>query len=120
MGCAESQGLSEELKKQRKRSEKLDKELRRTVNNNQHVHKILLLGAGGCGKSTIMKQMKEINGAQKSEEELKMFAGIIRNNLLSAVRAMAKQSTSMGVFDLEKKNNIAIGPTFSSAGPKEN
>mmetsp|Transcript_36974 Transcript_36974/g.68239 ORF Transcript_36974/g.68239 Transcript_36974/m.68239 type:complete len:372 (-) Transcript_36974:95-1210(-) len=120
MGCPQSVELTEELKEQQRRSDELAKELKRDVNSTKNVHKILLLGAGGCGKSTIMKQMKKINdGDNKDEKELQMFAQIVRNNLLTAVHSIAVQSTKMSVFELEKKTILPLVKRFQALDQKK-
>jgi ABC-type uncharacterized transport system fused permease/ATPase subunit len=46
------------------------------------VKRLLLLGPGGSGKSTIFKQMKVIYGNQYSEIERKQFRSIIYRSVL--------------------------------------
>jgi len=55
--------------------------------------KMLLLGAGESGKSTIFKQMKVINKSGYSEQELKEFLPVVHGNVVQSLNAM------IGAFD---------------------
>jgi len=61
------------------------KNIRRTV-------KLLLLGAGDSGKSTIAKQMKIIHLDGFTEEERAGFKTTIANNILTAMRTLIHQA----------------------------
>jgi len=60
--------------------------------------KVLLLGSGESGKSTIVKQMKIIHQNGYSEQELYMFRITILKNLLDSIKALA---LALRRFDLE-------------------
>lgn len=59
------------------RSKKLDIALANDSVVAGNIKKLLLLGAGGSGKSTIFKQMKVIYGLNYSEAERKRIAPVI-------------------------------------------
>jgi guanine nucleotide-binding protein subunit alpha len=52
--------------------------------------KVLLLGAGECGKSTILKQMKIINLNGFSDEEKAMYHSLCRRNTFDSVFNICK------------------------------
>lgn len=60
--------------------------------------KVLLLGSGESGKSTIVKQMKIIHQNGYSEQELYMFRITILKNLLDSIKALA---LAMRRFNME-------------------
>jgi GTPase SAR1 family protein len=64
---------------------KARKDIRRTV-------KLLLLGAGDSGKSTIAKQMKIIHLDGFSEEERMGYKTTIANNIVTAMRTLIHQA----------------------------
>jgi GTPase SAR1 family protein len=59
----------------------------------QKIVKMLLLGAGESGKSTIFKQMKVINKNGYSDAELKEFLPVVHGNVVQSLSAM------IGAFD---------------------
>lgn len=60
------------------------------------VNKLLLLGAGGSGKSTLFKQMITLYGKGFPESERKNYTTIIYNNILVAMRVLCEQSDKYG------------------------
>jgi len=56
------------------------------------VVKLLLLGAGESGKSTIFKQMKVIHGHGFSDEERLAYRGIIFSNIIYNMKTLCRQS----------------------------
>ncbi|KAF3490757.1 small G-protein GPA2 [Arthroderma uncinatum] len=61
MGCMNSKDVSPEMKEQGKQSAAIDKAIRADKKKYDRTVKILLLGAGESGKSTIIKQMRIIH-----------------------------------------------------------
>lgn len=57
--------------------------------------KLLLLGAGESGKSTIFKQMKVIYGKNFSAEERKMMLPTIYANIMAAVKILIEQAYAL-------------------------
>lgn len=81
-----------------------DLEIERTMAEDKKADgekvKLLLLGTGESGKSTIFKQMRIIYGSERSEEELRMFGVIVRSNTVVAVRKLCRLLNQLG---LERK-----------------
>jgi len=50
--------------------------------------KLLLLGAGESGKSTVFKQMRILYGSAKTDEDLKMYGVVVRSNIIVAIRKL--------------------------------
>lgn len=67
--------------------------------------KVLLLGAGESGKSTIFKQMKIINQNGYNQDECIMFRDIIFGNIIKSMKALVAASVSLGI-PLETQDNI--------------
>ena len=66
----------------RKKSDRIDKELLKSARDYENVVKLLLLGAGESGNSTIVKQMKIIQRDGYSNEEMNNFKPVIHSNCL--------------------------------------
>eukprot|EP01126_Amoeba_proteus_P036097 TRINITY_DN3665_c0_g1_i19.p1 TRINITY_DN3665_c0_g1~~TRINITY_DN3665_c0_g1_i19.p1 ORF type:complete len:159 (+),score=22.59 TRINITY_DN3665_c0_g1_i19:98-574(+) len=62
-----------------------------------NVIKLLLLGAGESGKSTVAKQMKIIHKNGFSEEELLSFSNVIHSNIYQAIRTMIQALDDLNV-----------------------
>mmetsp|Transcript_22248 Transcript_22248/g.33920 ORF Transcript_22248/g.33920 Transcript_22248/m.33920 type:complete len:447 (+) Transcript_22248:1057-2397(+) len=50
--------------------------------------KLLLLGTGESGKSTIFKQMRILYGSPKTDDDLRMYGVIVRSNIITAIRKL--------------------------------
>ena len=59
--------------------------------------KLLLLGTGQSGKSTIAKQFKIINSGNLDEDELVGYKDAIIENVLSSIKALVAASEEMGI-----------------------
>ena len=71
----------------------------------QHFVKVLLLGTGDAGKSTIVKQMKILHLNGFSEKEKKTFSHAIRGNLIETMVALVD---GMDQFDICFENNVSF------------
>lgn len=97
-GCL---SLDEEEKKARLRSEAIDRMLEADGREEENVIKILLLGAGESGKSTLVKQMKIIHNDGFTEDELESFKPTILDNL---VQSMKYVLNGMGLLRINLEN----------------
>lgn len=89
---------------------KADRELKKaqaeTEAQEEKKVKMLLLGAGESGKSTIFKQMKVINKDGYSKQELAEFKGIVHANACASMKSMIKAYEKLQVevpADLQTK-----------------
>eukprot|EP01097_Dermamoeba_algensis_P002971 TRINITY_DN2187_c0_g1_i1.p1 TRINITY_DN2187_c0_g1~~TRINITY_DN2187_c0_g1_i1.p1 ORF type:complete len:351 (-),score=101.15 TRINITY_DN2187_c0_g1_i1:167-1219(-) len=78
-------------------SKAIEQQLQRDRKTKDAELKILLLGAGESGKSTIAKQFRIINIGDYSQEELKEFRVFVYDNTLSSVKALANASETLGI-----------------------
>jgi len=78
---------------EKKRNAALAAEANKIEEKQKSIIKMLLLGAGESGKSTIFKQMKVINKNGYSEKELKEFVSIVHMNVCQSMNSM------LGGFD---------------------
>jgi len=96
MGC----GNSVEEREAKSRSKAIEKSLKQDGEKSQKEVKLLLLGAGESGKSTIVKQMKIIHDNGFTEEDHRRFKPVIYSNtitsLLAMLRAMEKLRIPLG------------------------
>ncbi|MES1920977.1 hypothetical protein MHBO_002583 [Bonamia ostreae] len=75
--------LSKEEKKQLMISKQIDKKATDDFKTVDEAIKVLLLGPGESGKSTLLKQMNNLYSKGYDEDETRSFIHIIRENLLT-------------------------------------
>lgn len=59
--------------------------------------RMLLLGAGESGKSTIFKQMRILYGAPRTEDETLMYGVVIRSNIIVAIKKLCMRLVDLGL-----------------------
>jgi len=91
MGC----GMSTEDKEGKARNEEIENQLKRDKLMQRNEIKMLLLGAGESGKSTILKQMKLIHEGSYSRDERESFKEIIFSNTVQSMRVILEAMESL-------------------------
>ncbi|KAJ7724588.1 G-protein alpha subunit [Mycena olivaceomarginata] len=84
-GCA-----SQPDRTSKRRSDEIDRQLKEDSKRCKQECKILLLGSGESGKSTIMKQMKIIHQDGFSPDELRAWRPTIHRNAVDSARAVCE------------------------------
>jgi len=106
MGACSSSLTPEELEK-RKRSRDFEAQMDKQAKQEAEKIKLLLLGAGESGKSTIFKQMKVIYGDQYSDAEKKQMLPTIYSNVLQAMKVLIEQAVTTNLIaQVEAKNQL--------------
>ncbi|KAI4824340.1 hypothetical protein KUCAC02_012862 [Chaenocephalus aceratus] len=72
------------------KSKDLEKQLQKDADKDAKTVKLLLLGAGESGKSTIVKQMKILHQGGYTKEEQLEFRGIVFGNILQSTLAIIR------------------------------
>jgi len=85
MGCVQSSGVDEEAKA---RNDEIESQLKRDRMMAKNEIKMLLLGAGESGKSTVLKQMKLIHHGGYNDQERESYKEIIFSNTIQSMRAI--------------------------------
>lgn len=94
MGCGSSKeaggggGGGDADTEQKKRSQAIDRKLEEDSKKLRRECKILLLGSGESGKSTIVKQMKIIHQNGYTQEERTLYRLTIYKNLVDCMKAL--------------------------------
>ena len=79
------------------KSSGIDRDLDRARQQEELKVKLLLLGAGESGKSTIFKQMRILHGSPRTEDDLRMYGVVIRSNIITAMRKLCSHLRSLGL-----------------------
>lgn len=74
----------------------------------QKTVKLLLLGAGESGKSTLVKQMKIIHGHGYTNEELLSYRPTVCDNLVSSMMAVMKAMLKLRINLQDQKNRTYV------------
>lgn len=90
--CSSDNNLTPEEKEkariEKQKSKALEKQAQDDNAADQQINKLLLLGAGESGKSTLFKQMITIYGKGFPLEERKTFEPIIYNNIITSMQCL--------------------------------
>ncbi len=85
MGCCGLNGDSKDDAEEAKRQKQKNKEIERMIQKDKQVyratHRLLLLGAGESGKSTLVKQMRILHDEPFTDEEKKQKIEEIKKNI---------------------------------------
>jgi GTPase SAR1 family protein len=107
--CASVDGLTEQEKRQYSIDKAVNRQLDRVqakdAQRDKIVKKLLLLGAGESGKSTLFKQMITIYGNGFPVEERKTYNAVIYTNTIACMRALCDASEAHGGVAQECKDS---------------
>ncbi|KAJ3050246.1 guanine nucleotide-binding protein subunit alpha [Rhizophlyctis rosea] len=81
----------------RARHNEIEKQLRHDRADAERSVKLLLLGSGESGKSTILKQFKLIHGQPYSDAERMSFRPAVLGNLMSCAKTLVEAMEKLGV-----------------------
>ena len=93
MGCR----VSKEQRQAAERSAMIDQRLRVENAISPRVIKLLLLGAGESGKSTIVKQMKIIHDKGFSSEECAYYKSLVYGNIIQSIQTLVKAMSTLNI-----------------------
>ncbi|KAI8145013.1 guanine nucleotide binding protein, alpha subunit [Fennellomyces sp. T-0311] len=91
----------------------IDKQIKHDQKRLNREVKILLLGAGDSGKSTVLKQMRLIHASGFSAAEREAFRLVIFGNILSAMQSLLESMNEMK-YTLDNQANWAYISLFES------
>jgi GTPase SAR1 family protein len=97
--CAADLGGSNEdaLSAESNRNKDIEKQLSKDKKKSDNLIKLLLLGAGESGKSTIAKQMKIIHLNGFGEDERRAFTIAIHTNIYHSIKSILEASQELGI-----------------------
>ncbi|KAI8577463.1 hypothetical protein K450DRAFT_251784 [Umbelopsis ramanniana AG] len=96
--------LSTDEKSDRDRSQQIDRQLEEDNKKLKRECKILLLGSGESGKSTIVKQMKIIHQNGYTTEELFSWRPTVYKNVIQSIKTLVTAAGLMGICFQEPRN----------------
>ncbi|KAK5244387.1 hypothetical protein LTR40_012309, partial [Exophiala xenobiotica] len=105
MGCTGSK-IQPQEKEASQRNARIDRQLRQDRKTETRTVKILLLGAGESGKSTIIKQMRIIHSNGFQDDERVQVRAVIYSNVVVAFRVLYEIMQDEKI-EFEDENNEA-------------
>jgi hypothetical protein len=88
-------------------SSKIDEALTANKIADNEKIKLLLLGTGESGKSTIFKQFRILYGTRKSDDDLRMYGVVVRSNTITAITKLCELTRDLGFEErLVEESNI--------------
>jgi len=99
--CSHDNNKEEFLDLDKNASSDVDNELMKDAIDQIFKFKVLLLGAGGSGKTTIMKQIKDLHGYSITDDMRKEYAVTLHNNVIDCMTALLTAVDSFG-YELEE------------------
>ncbi|KAK8726246.1 hypothetical protein OTU49_010167 [Cherax quadricarinatus] len=101
----------------RRQSRELEKKITAWMKDYKKAIKILLLGAGESGKTTIIKQMKILHISGFSPEEKREKAQDIRNNIMEGITTLTRNLDELNI-ELEQEENQEAKDYILSIDPE--
>jgi len=116
MGACASVELTQEQKDARKKNAQIDKELAATRGKLNQENKLLLLGTGESGKSTIFKQMKIISALGGfTKDETAYFKVVVYTNCITQMKVIVAAAAKLKIDTASNEANAAAGRISSMA-----
>jgi len=104
MGCQESK--SDEQKALEKTNRAVEAQLKKAKIDYNREIKLLLLGTGESGKSTVAKQMRILHADGFTQGELAQYKPVIYNNVVTSMKALVQAAQKFG-YDVAEANKEA-------------
>lgn len=114
MGACLSSSSVEDTSKMEKSSAAIDRQLEEDARRLKKECKILLLGSGESGKTTIVKQMKIIHQNGYSHDERVVFRSTIFKNILDGSKALCE---AMEKLEVEPASLATVVSPFLQLNP---
>ncbi|VDN04883.1 unnamed protein product [Thelazia callipaeda] len=100
MGLCQSQEAQEQLA----RNKAIERQLNQDKRTGSSIVKLLLLGAGECGKSTVLKQMQILHNNGFTEDEINERKAVVYNNTVTSMCAMLRAMDNILHLPLKDSN----------------
>ena len=108
-----------QLKEAFERSKKIDKKIRADGEKMAREIKLLLLGAGESGKSTIVKQMKIIHESGYSSDECLQYRPLVYSNTMQSMLAIIRAMETLRIEYNDPERSADAQKLFAFEEPVE-
>lgn len=112
MGCFGSKSINEcnsPYFEEKKISDAIDQSLHLTRQNKNKQIKLLLLGAGESGKSTVLKQLKLLHKGGFIQQERSQYAKVIWTDAIQSMKILIVHAKKLGIpLDCDQENSFLL------------
>ncbi|KAE8682614.1 Guanine nucleotide-binding protein alpha-1 subunit [Hibiscus syriacus] len=120
--CSKNHRYTEADAEENAQATEIERRIEQESKAEKHIQKLLLLGAGESGKSTIFKQIKLLFQTGFDEEELKSYISVIHANIYQTIKILydgskefAQNEVDSSKYVLSSENKV-IGEKLSEIG----
>ncbi|MCD7449896.1 guanine nucleotide-binding protein subunit alpha [Datura stramonium] len=120
--CSRNKHYSQADDEENAQTAEIERRIEQETKADKHIQKLLLLGAGDSGKSTIFKQIKLLFQTGFDEAELKNYIPVIHANVYQTIKILHDGSKELAQNELEASKyllsaeNKEIGEKLSEIG----
>ncbi|PKI76002.1 hypothetical protein CRG98_003552 [Punica granatum] len=120
--CSRNRGYDEADAEANAQAAEIERRIEQETKAEKHIQKLLLLGAGESGKSTIFKQIKLLFQTGFDDGELKSYIPVIHANVYQTIKILHDGSKELAQNDTESSKyvlateNKEIGEKLSEIG----
>ncbi|KAJ0967653.1 hypothetical protein J5N97_024570 [Dioscorea zingiberensis] len=122
--CSRQKPLCEADAEENAKGAEIERRIAQETKAEQHIHKLLLLGAGESGKSTIFKQIKLLFQTGFDEAELRSYTSVIHANVYQTIKVLYDGTKELAQNDIDSSkyvvslDNKEIGEKLSDIGSR--
>ncbi|XP_008802455.2 guanine nucleotide-binding protein alpha-2 subunit-like [Phoenix dactylifera] len=122
--CSRQKPYSEADAEENEQAAEIERRIAQETKAEQHIHKLLLLGAGESGKSTIFKQIKLLFQTGFDEAELRSYTSVIHANVYQTIKILYDGAKELGQNESDSSKyvvsieNKEIGEKLSAIGSR--
>lgn len=120
--CSRHHNYNQADTEENAQTEEIERRIERETKAENHIQKLLLLGAGESGKSTIFKQIKLLFQTGFDEAELKSYISVIHANVYQTIKILYDGSKEFAQNETDSSKyvvsieNEGIGEKLSEIG----
>ncbi|XP_058188033.1 guanine nucleotide-binding protein alpha-1 subunit isoform X2 [Rhododendron vialii] len=120
--CSRHQQFNQADTEENAQAADIERRIEQETRAEKHIHKLLLLGAGESGKSTIFKQIKLLFQTGFDEAELKSYITVIHANVYQTIKLLYDGSKEFAQNEIDSSKyvvsveNKGIGEKLSEIG----
>jgi len=108
MGCCASQPTTEQDSRIKSANTEIGSSMKNAERLNKQAKKLLLLGTGSSGKSTLFKSLKIITKDQNMETETTEARHVIRQNCVAGILTLLKKSQELYDHNPEQNGSCLV------------